>query len=82
MAVAVARALEEERHLVVESGHRRVGKSAARPLTAVPVRAPGRKRKAIISTHTITFGRLQLLYKDIPILAKSSPRDASRQRRH
>src|SRR6266513_4929855 len=65
MAAAVARALEEERHLVVEAGTG-VGKSLAYLVPAV-LFALGRKRKAIISTHTINLQE-QLLYKDIPIL--------------
>ena len=71
MAAAVARALEEERHLVVEAGTG-VGKSLAYLRPAVQF-ALEQKKKAIISTHTINLQE-QLLYKDIPIL-KSSARD-------
>src|SRR5438067_12093403 len=67
MAGAVARALEEERHLVVEAGTG-VGKSLAYLVPAV-LFALGQKKKAIISTHTINLQE-QLLYKDIPILQK------------
>jgi len=70
MAVAVARTLEEERHLVVEAGTG-VGKSLAYLGPAV-LFALGQKRKAIISTHTINLQE-QLLYKDIPILQKVLP---------
>src|SRR5437762_9714884 len=70
MAAAVARALEEERHLVVEAGTG-VGKSLAYLVPAV-LFALGQKRKAIISTHTINLQE-QLLYKDIPILQKVLP---------
>jgi ATP-dependent DNA helicase DinG len=70
MAVAVARALEEERHLVVEAGTG-VGKSLAYLVPAV-LFALGQKKKAIISTHTINLQE-QLLYKDIPILQKLLP---------
>src|ERR1043165_7914276 len=70
MAVAVARALEEERHLVVEAGTG-VGKSLAYLAPAVRF-AIERKKKAIISTHTINLQE-QLLYKDIPILQKVLP---------
>src|SRR5216110_3737934 len=70
MAVAVARALEEERHLVVEAGTG-VGKSLAYLVPAV-LFALGQKKKAIISTHTINLQE-QLLYKDIPILKKILP---------
>src|SRR5436309_3824978 len=70
MAAAVARALEEERHLVVEAGTG-VGKSLAYLVPAV-LFALGQKKKAIISTHTINLQE-QLLYKDIPILQKVLP---------
>src|SRR4029077_9892649 len=64
MEAAVARALEEERHLVVEAGTG-VGKSLAYLGPAVRF-ALKQKKKAIISTHTINLQE-QLLYKDIPI---------------
>ncbi|MFL6543474.1 MAG: ATP-dependent DNA helicase [Chthoniobacterales bacterium] len=70
MAVAVARALEEERHLVIEAGTG-VGKSIAYLAPAVLL-AVEQKRKAIVSTHTINLQE-QLLYKDIPILQKILP---------
>jgi ATP-dependent DNA helicase DinG len=70
MAVAIARALEEERHLVVEAGTG-VGKSLAYLIPGV-LFALGKKKKAIISTHTINLQE-QLLYKDIPILQKLLP---------
>src|SRR3954462_185720 len=70
MAVAVAEALEEERHLVVEAGTG-VGKSLAYLVPAI-LYALDQKKKAIISTHTINLQE-QLLYKDIPILQKVLP---------
>jgi ATP-dependent DNA helicase DinG len=70
MAVAVARALEEDRHLVVEAGTG-VGKSLAYLVPAI-LFALEQHKKAIISTHTINLQE-QLLYKDIPILKKSLP---------
>src|SRR5205085_2323014 len=70
MAAAVARALEEERHLVVEAGTG-VGKSLAYLAPSV-LFALEEKKKAIISTHTINLQE-QLLYKDIPILEKILP---------
>src|SRR6059036_2284700 len=70
MAVAVAQALEEERHLVVEAGTG-VGKSIAYLAPAI-LYALGQKKKAIISTHTINLQE-QLLHKDIPILRKILP---------
>ena len=60
MAVAVARALEEERHLVVEAGTG-VGKSIAYLAPAI-LYAIAEKKKAVISTHTINLQE-QLLYK-------------------
>src|SRR6476646_9508192 len=70
MAVAVAQALQEERHLVVEAGTG-VGKSIAYLAPAIFF-ALEEKKKAIISTHTINLQE-QLLYKDIPILKKILP---------
>src|SRR3989442_885982 len=70
MAAAVARALEEERHLVVEAGTG-VGKSLAY-LTPAILFAIEQHKKAIVSTHTINLQE-QLLYKDIPILKKILP---------
>jgi ATP-dependent DNA helicase DinG len=70
MAVAVAHALEEERHLVVEAGTG-VGKSLAY-LTPAILWAIEEHKKAIVSTHTINLQE-QLLYKDIPILKKILP---------
>ena len=67
MAVAVARALEEERHLVVEAGTG-VGKSLAYLVPAI-LFAKEQKKKAVISTYTINLQE-QLVYKDIPILQK------------
>ena len=70
MAVAVARALEEERHLVVEAGTG-VGKSIAYLAPSI-LYAIREKKKAVVSTHTINLQE-QLLHKDIPILRKILP---------
>ena len=70
MAVAVAQALEEDRHLVVEAGTG-VGKSLAYLVPAI-LFALEQHKKAVISTHTINLQE-QLLYKDIPILKKVLP---------
>jgi ATP-dependent DNA helicase DinG len=70
MAAGVAQALEEERHLVVEAGTG-VGKSLAYLAPAV-LFAMERRKKAIVSTHTINLQE-QLLHKDIPILKKILP---------
>ncbi len=70
MAAAVAQALEEERHLVVEAGTG-VGKSLAYLAPAI-LFALEQHKKAIVSTHTINLQE-QLLEKDIPILKKILP---------
>src|SRR5205809_1255885 len=70
MAAAVAQALEEERHLVVEAGTG-VGKSLAYLAPAI-LFALEQHKKAIVSTHTINLQE-QLLDKDIPILKKVLP---------
>src|SRR5947208_324086 len=70
MAAAMARALEEERHLVVEAGTG-VGKSLAY-LVPATLFALEHHKKAIVSTHTINLQE-QLLHKDIPILKKVLP---------
>lgn len=70
MAVAVARTLESGTHLVVEAGTG-VGKSLAYLVPAI-LFALDRKKKALVSTHTINLQE-QLIYKDIPILQKVLP---------
>src|SRR5437763_2411126 len=70
MAVAVARALEEDRHLVVEAGTG-VGKSLAYLAPAI-LSTLEQHKKAISTTHTINLQE-QLLHKDIPILKKTLP---------
>jgi len=70
MAAAVAGALEQERHLVVEAGTG-VGKSLAY-LTPAILFALEQHKKAIVSTHTINLQE-QLLNKDVPILKKVLP---------
>jgi len=70
MAAAVAKALEEERHLVIEAGTG-VGKSLAYLAPAI-LFALEHHKKAIVSTHTINLQE-QLVHKDIPILKKVLP---------
>lgn len=70
MAAAVAQALEQDRHLVVEAGTG-VGKSLGY-LTPSLLYALEQKKKAIVSTYTISLQE-QLLNKDIPILQRSLP---------
>ena len=67
MAVSVALALVDEKHLVVEAGTG-VGKSLAYLIPAV-LWAKEKGKKAIISTQTINLQE-QLVYKDIPIVRK------------
>src|SRR5919204_5051821 len=70
MAISVARALEEERHFVIEGGTG-VGKSLAYLVPAI-LFALEQHKKAIVSTHTINLQE-QLVHKDIPILTKVLP---------
>jgi ATP-dependent DNA helicase DinG len=70
MALAVARALDEDRHLAVEAGTG-VGKSLAYLAPAI-LFALEHHKKAIVSTQTINLQE-QLLHKDIPILKKILP---------
>src|SRR5438045_8564856 len=82
MATAVGRALEEDRHLIVEAGTG-VGKSLAYLVPAI-LFALEQHKKAIVSTYTINLQE-QLIHKDIPILKKVLPvalEDALMQRRH
>jgi len=65
MAVAVARALAGQEHLLVEAGTG-VGKSFAYLVPAI-LFAVSKKKKAVISTHTINLQE-QLVEKDLPIL--------------
>src|SRR5437763_6174131 len=67
MAARIARALEEEQHVVLEAGTG-VGKSLGYLVPSV-LFALERHKKAIVSTHTINLQE-QLLHKDIPILKK------------
>lgn len=70
MAAAVATALSESRHLVVEAGTG-VGKSFAYLLPAIEC-AVRTGRRVVVSTHTIALQE-QLIQKDIPFLAKALP---------
>lgn len=70
MAVAVARTLERGSRIVIEAGTG-VGKSLAYLVPAV-LHALRSKRKAVISTHTISLQE-QLIYKDIPLVQKLIP---------
>ena len=70
MAVAVARALQAQDHLLVEAGTR-VGKSLAYLVPAI-LFAVANKKKAVISTHTINLQE-QLIGKDLPMLEQVLP---------
>ena len=70
MAMAVARALEHNSHLAVEAGTG-VGKSLAYLVPAI-LHAIAKKRKAVISTHTINLQE-QLTGKDLPMLKMVLP---------
>lgn len=70
MAVAVAEALEHRTHLAVEAGTG-VGKSLAYLVPAI-LFATARKKKAVISTHTINLQE-QLTEKDLPMLQQVLP---------
>lgn len=70
MARAVARALENRSHLLVEAGTG-VGKSLAYLIPSI-LFAGQQTRKAVVSTHTINLQE-QLFYKDIPIVQKLMP---------
>jgi ATP-dependent DNA helicase DinG len=89
MADAVATALKDGRHLVVEAGTG-VGKSFGYLVPAIlamtadeetrsenpqPEKTPeGKKRRIIISTHTISLQE-QLITKDLPLLQSVIPRE-------
>lgn len=66
MAVAVAKALQNQEHLAVEAGTG-VGKSLAYLVPAI-LFAVSHKQKAVVSTHTINLQE-QLTEKDLPMLA-------------
>ena len=66
MAVAVAQALQKNRHLAVEAGTG-VGKSLAYLIPAI-LFAVANHKKAVVSTHTINLQE-QLTEKDLPMLS-------------
>ena len=72
MASAVARAIEEKHHLMVEAGTG-VGKSFAYLVPAI-LAAVEQKRKVVVSTHTISLQE-QLLDKDLPFLRAVMPQE-------
>jgi ATP-dependent DNA helicase DinG len=70
MAVAIAKSLEDRKHLVVEAGTG-VGKSLAYLAPAI-LFAVANKKKAVVSTHTINLQE-QLTQKDLPMLEQILP---------
>jgi len=74
MAAAVQRAIEEEKHLLVEAGTG-VGKSFAYLLPAIDY-AVSQKKRVVVSTHTISLQE-QLVEKDIPLIQSVYPQEFS-----
>lgn len=71
MAKAVARAIQNQSHLMVEAGTG-TGKTFAYLVPAIEAVAKDPKRRVIVSTHSINLQE-QLLRKDIPFLKKVMP---------
>ncbi len=74
MAEAVARAIDQKRHLMVEAGTG-VGKSFAYLVPAIQSAVESGK-KVVVSTHTISLQE-QLLNKDLPFLRAVMPQEFS-----
>src|SRR5262245_42754015 len=66
MSAAVAAALADKHHLMVEAGTG-VGKSFAYLVPAVLFAQQAKENRVVISTHTISLQE-QLIHKDIPFL--------------
>src|SRR5438128_4916108 len=66
MADAVAQAIAERRHLMVEAGTG-VGKSFAYLVPAIQAALADKECRVVVSTHTISLQE-QLIRKDIPFL--------------
>src|SRR5205085_1640452 len=71
MAEAVARAIAERRHLMVEAATG-VGKSFAYLVPAVQAALASKECRVVVSTHTISLQE-QLIRKDIPFLQSVMP---------
>jgi ATP-dependent DNA helicase DinG len=71
MAKAVADAIADRHHLMVEAGTG-VGKSFAYLVPAILAAADKPKFRVVVSTHTISLQE-QLIHKDIPFLQKVMP---------
>jgi len=75
MANAVARAIAQRSHLIVEAGTG-VGKSFAYLVPAIMAAAESSQTKVVVSTHTISLQE-QLLQKDLPFLRAVMPQEFS-----
>ncbi len=75
MADAVADAVAQKRHLMIEAGTG-VGKSFAYLVPALQAAAADAECRIVISTHTISLQE-QLIHKDIPFLQKVMPQKFS-----
>src|SRR5712692_2006089 len=73
MAEAVARAIAEHRHLMVEAGTG-VGKSFAYLVPAIQAAVADKECRVVVSTHTISLQE-QLIHKDIPFLQSVMPQE-------
>ncbi|MGA2035119.1 MAG: DEAD/DEAH box helicase [Thermoguttaceae bacterium] len=71
MAEAVAKAIGQKEHLVVEAGTG-VGKSFAYLVPAILAALATDGRRVVISTHTISLQE-QLIHKDLPLLRSVMP---------
>src|SRR5438132_5672252 len=75
MADAVAAAIADPRHLMVEAGTG-VGKSFAYLVPAIVAATADKECRVVISTHTISLQE-QLIRKDIPFLQSILPQNFS-----
>lgn len=73
MANAVAEAIRNRRHLLVEAGTG-VGKSFAYLVPALLAALDNVEHRVIVSTHTINLQE-QLIHKDLPFLQKVMPKE-------
>src|SRR4249920_3215568 len=73
MAAAVAEAIDQKHHLMVEAGTG-VGKSFAYLVPAILAALEDKDCRVVISTHTISLQE-QLLRKDIPFLQSVIPQE-------
>jgi len=75
MAEAVAQAIADKRHLMVEAGTG-VGKSFAYLIPALLAASANKELRVVVSTHTISLQE-QLIRKDIPFLQRVMPKPFS-----